>query len=109
MLLRTERPWEIGGAEFHSFGNQLSRCGLKGRPFREQLVLSPLTIGCRFELDILLQVVNLAIIEIDFLMKRSEEVFIVRHLLFHRELLGDKRLLEDSSVRSATQAADTIS
>jgi hypothetical protein len=109
MLRSSEGPWEIGGAEFHSFGNQLSGSGLKGGSFGEQLVLSSLTIGRRLELGILLQVVDLTVVEIDLLMKRSQEVLVVRHRLFHGELLGDKRLLEDSRERSETQDRDTIS
>ena len=69
MFRRTEGPWEIGGAEFHSFGGQLSRCGFKGRPFREQLVLGSLAIGYGFKLDILPQIGDFTIVEVYFLMK----------------------------------------
>lgn len=69
--------------EFHSSGNQLPCRLRKGRPFREQLALGTLAIGYRRELFIFLQMGEFTIVEIYFLMKRFEEIFVVRHFFLH--------------------------
>jgi hypothetical protein len=76
---RPERPGKICRVEFHSFSDQLPRRLGKGCPFRQELALGSLAIGRRVELAILLQIGEFTIVEIDFLMERSEEVFVVWH------------------------------
>ena len=77
-----EGPRKIGWVELHSIGGQLSCRFRKSCPLGDQLVLGALAIGGRFELDVHSKMRDLTIVEIDFLMKRLEEIFIVRHFFF---------------------------
>ena len=91
-----ERPREIRSIKFNSVGNQPPCRFRQGCPFREQFVLGALAIGRRSKLNVPFQISQFAIVEINFLMERSEEIFVVRNCFFHRHFFFHPELLPEN-------------
>ncbi len=87
---RPERSRQVRRFEFDSIGGQLSRRLLECSSFCDHLILGHFPIGSGSKFGVLGHISQLAIVEVDLLMERFEEVFVVRRARFSSGLLVDE-------------------